>query len=82
MEVKIRPPAELEIVLSLARDEVDDLVEATRPGRRTKAHQRILERFGDCLRSAVTGSAGDVGDYLHRPVIGGPGQRDDEEGDK
>lgn len=68
MEVKVRPPAEIELVISLGRDELDVLVEATRNKRRTKAQAMMLERLGDCLAQAVEGGGGASAEVVTPPI--------------
>lgn len=49
MKVHTRPPQEVEVVVTMTRDELQQFYNATRPGRRTRAEQRMLEQFGDLL---------------------------------
>jgi NTP pyrophosphatase (non-canonical NTP hydrolase) len=52
VKVKIRPPAEMEIVFSMNAEEITELYEATRPGRRTRRQQQVLEHLGDLVLEA------------------------------
>lgn len=53
MHVKTRPPADVEIVLSMSREEIEAFYQATRQGRRSRAQVRLLEEFGNMVVRAV-----------------------------
>jgi len=50
MKVVVRPPQDVELVLTMTRDELQGLADAaTQKGRRTRAQQRLLDSFGRML---------------------------------
>ena len=50
MKVQARPPQDVELVLTMTQDELQQLYDASsQRGRRTRAQQRLLERFGQLL---------------------------------
>lgn len=53
MYVKSQPPADVEIVLTMSRPEIEALYQATRQGRKSRAQARLLEELGNQVARAV-----------------------------